>query len=74
MSKEYPTTVHCHIHNADTTVGNCQKDMPQFFTPGCYYCNWEQLHKLQEEFTKVKRQRDCLVEAMSIVNIEKIIK
>jgi hypothetical protein len=48
--------------------------MPQFFTAGCYFCAWEELQKMSVEFKKVKEQRDCLVEAMSIVNIERKIK
>ena len=74
MTKDYPTTVHCHIHNADTTVGACEKNMPQHFLAGCYFCAWEELQKMTVEFKKVREQRDCLVEAMSIVNIEKKLK
>lgn len=71
MKQSHPTGIHCNIHNADTTIGACETDLPEFFTAGCYFCAFEEMKKMREEYQKVKEQRDCLVKAMSIVNIEK---
>jgi len=57
----------CRIHNASTTVTETDKSVPDMFVPECLYCLVEKYRKLHKEYTKVKEQRDILVEAIGVV-------
>jgi hypothetical protein len=59
--------VMCRIHNASTTVTETDKSVPDMFVPECLYCLVENYRKLHKEYTKVKEQRDILVEAIGVV-------
>jgi hypothetical protein len=66
------TTVHCNVHDADTTVSETKIPIPKFFTVGCAYCMEIENRLLRTKLEQATKQRDTLVEAIDIAKTVRI--